>query len=427
MRDQISQASQLLRQFKGDSYVFGVDCFDKLGPLAAGMGKRAAVIAGGAGKGWGEAVRGRAMAELRAAGVEVVGSVIDGARPNSPREDVVRIAEAIGRARPEFIIAIGGGSVIDAAKAAAALATLEASHATLDQFFGTGQVSRLLANTRKKLPPMLAVQLASASAAHLTKYANVTDLAAAQKKLIVDDALTPARALFDYSATDSMPPDFTADGAMDGLAHCLEVFLGAKPPALDRIAPAALLGIELILSHVRSAVADGGDLSARQALGLGTDLGGYCIMLGGTSGGHLTSFSLVDVLSHGRACAIMNPYYTAFFAPAVGPQLEQLAEMLARLGIIRPPTHPSPQELGRAVAEGLLAVNRSLGIPTRLADVHGCTAEHMRRALSAARDPQLEMKLRNMPIPMSAGDVDRLMAPILQAAWSGDLSLVPKL
>ena len=54
---------------------------------------------------------------------------------------------------------------------------------------------------------------------------------------------------------------------------------------------------------------------------MGTDLGGYAIMIGGTSGAHLSGFSLVDVLSHGRACALMNPYYTVFFAPAVQEQL----------------------------------------------------------------------------------------------------------
>ena len=45
-------------------------------------------------------------------------------------------------------------------------------------------------------------------------------------------------------------------------------------------------------------------------------------MLGGTNGGHLTSFSLVDVLSHGRACAMTNPYYTVFFAPAIQQPLQ---------------------------------------------------------------------------------------------------------
>ncbi len=69
-------------------------------------------------------------------------------------------------------------------------------------------------------------------------------------------------------------------------------------------------------------------MAAREALCLATDLGGYAIMLGGTNGGHLTSFSLVDILTHGRACALMNPYYTVFFAPAVEGPLQHRGQDL---------------------------------------------------------------------------------------------------
>ena len=68
-------------------------------------------------------------------------------------------------------------------------------------------------------------------------------------------------------------------------------------------------------------LADPDELSAREALGLGTDLGGYAIMVGGTNGPHLNSFSFVDVLAHGRACAILLPYYTVLLAPAIERQL----------------------------------------------------------------------------------------------------------
>jgi alcohol dehydrogenase len=64
---------------------------------------------------------------------------------------------------------------------------------------------------------------------------------------------------------------------------------------------AAELGIELIVAGLVTAKKDASSREARTLLGLGTDLGGYAIMIGGTSGAHLTSFSLVDVLSHGRA------------------------------------------------------------------------------------------------------------------------------
>ncbi|MDH5687130.1 MAG: hypothetical protein OEZ48_04635, partial [Candidatus Bathyarchaeota archaeon] len=58
----------------------------------------------------------------------------------------------------------------------------------------------------------------------------------------------------------------------------------------------------------------------------------------------------------------------------------------------------------------------------------GATDEHIQRMIAAAKDPQLKMKLQNMPIPMNAeaGDVERLMKPTLEAAYDGDISLIPE-
>jgi alcohol dehydrogenase len=60
-------------------------------------------------------------------------------------------------------------------------------------------------------------------------------------------------------------------------------------------------------------------------------------------------------------------------------------------------------------------------VPTRLADVPGFTDAHIVRALAAAKDPQLKMKLENMPVPLMAEMVDDYMGPVLRAAKSGDL------
>ena len=129
----------------------------------------------------------------------------------------------------------------------------------------------------------------------------------------MDEAITPPKALFDYTLTRTMPTDLTLDGAFDGMAHCLEVFYGATPSNFTRLQRIVETGLELVIGSIEKAAIDGGDIQAREAIGLGTDLGGYAIMLGGTSGPHLTSFSLVDILSHGRACAIMTPYFLVFF------------------------------------------------------------------------------------------------------------------
>jgi alcohol dehydrogenase len=231
------------------------------------------------------------------------------------------LAEEISKTRPDVVVAVGGGSGIDAAKAATVLDGLGGD---LEDYFGVGKVTEKLHAEGKILTPVIAVQTASSSAAHLTKYSNITDIRTAQKKLIVDDAIVPPKSLFDYQVTRTMPPDFTLDGAFDGMSHSLEVFFGATPKTYDRIVKIAETSIELVISGIENAVKDGNNLKARENLGLGTDLGGYAIMIGGTNGAHLTSFSLVDILSHGRACAIMNPYYTVFFGPAIQPQLKIL-------------------------------------------------------------------------------------------------------
>jgi alcohol dehydrogenase len=288
-----------------------------------------------------------------------------------------------------------------------------------------GKVSEKLRAEGKALIPVVAVQTASSSAAHLTKYSNITDIQTAQKKLIIDDAIVPPKSLFDYQITRTMPLDFTLDGAFDGMAHSLEVFFGARKETYDRISQIAEISIELVISGLEDAVKDGDDLEAREILGLGTDLGGYAIMVGGTNGAHLTSFSLVDILSHGRACAIMNPYYTVFFGPAIQPQLQILGQIYAKYSLIEKPLSGlEPVELAKTVAKGMMNLAQRVGFPTKLEEIKGFSQAHIQRALKAAKNPQLEMKLKNMPVPLNRDKIDEYMGPVLKAAATGDLSLI---
>jgi alcohol dehydrogenase class IV len=173
------------------------------------------------------------------------------------------------------------------------------------------------------------------------------------------------------------------------------------------------------------AVADPDDLDAREALGLATDLGGYAIMIGGTNGAHLTSFSLVDVLSHGRACAILNPYYTVFFASAILKQLKKLIELFCKYDLSQNDSlEGEGVKLGRTVAQGLITLSRRVGYPTTLAEIDGLTSAHITKALRAAKDPQLSSKLQNMPVPMTSETVDKYMRPVLESALTGDFTLI---
>ncbi len=418
------RAFALLKEFKKEKYAFGSGVLDEAtGRFAAEFGKKALFV-GPLSSGWFSPIRGRIVASLKKAGVEVVEEV-PSAAPNAPIEDVYRIHSRIVAGKPDVLVVADSGSGIDAVKASAVLATLGGSRPDIEPFFGVGQVTEARRKSNRALMPVVAVMMASSSGAHLTKYSNITDPVAGQKKLIVDEAIIPPRAVFDYDVTATQPMSLTLDGGLDGIAHCLEVYFGAASATRDKARQVAELGVELVIRGLVEAKNDAASREARTLLGLGTDLGGYAIMIGGTSGAHLSSFSLVDVLSHGRACALMNPYYTVFFAPAVQEQLRVIGRIYRKYGFLEgDPASLSGRELGMAVAGAMVNFSRFLDFPTRLSDVKGVGREHIERCLTAAKNPQLDMKLRNMPVPLHAGLVDRYMGPILEAAWTGEFGKI---
>ena len=297
---------------------------------------------------------------------------------------------------------------------------------SIDDYFGTGIVTETLAKKGKSLTPHVAIQTVASSAAHLTKYSNITDISTGQKKLIVDEAIVPALPVFDYEVTYNAPRSLTSDGALDGIAHSLEVLYGAAgKPYCKKMEEVAGVCISLVVKYLPRVIGNPQDKEAREALCLATDLGGYAIMIGGTNGGHLTSFSLVDVLSHGRACAIMNPYYTVFFAPAIEKPLKLVGNIFKEAGLTSANINSmSGRELGIAVAEAMFELARRIDFPLHLSEVKGFSQEHIDRALKAARNPQLKMKLQNMPVPLTAEMVDEYMKPILEAALDGNLTLI---
>jgi alcohol dehydrogenase len=417
---QFNQAQTLLSEFKGDTYLHGVGILRQTGNFCKPLGRRAAIV----GARFNESADyiKTVSASLIDAGIEIIAD-IPGARPNAPREDLFRITEAIKKKQPDMLISFGGGSTIDATKAANVLATLGGD---IDIYFGTGKVSEKLAENGMSLLPHLAIQTAASSGAHLTKYTNITDISTGQKKLIVDEAIVPDRCVFDYEVTFRAPKVLTLDGAIDGFSHSLEVLYGAvNNPNYPQIEKIASESIRLIVEYLPILAEKPEDPVAREAVALGTDLGGYIIMCGGTNGAHLTSFSLVDILSHGRACGMMNPYYTVFFAPEIERALIMVGEIFNAAGYSNIPVHSKKgRELGLAVAQAMLLFSEKIGLPTTLQEIPGFEQKHIERALNAAKDPQLKMKLENMPVALTVDTVDRYMKPILNAAQSGDLSLI---
>ena len=364
---------------------------------------------------------------------------ITGADPNSPQEDVYRISNEIAKNRPDVIIAFGGGSTIDAVKAASVLAAYTPDQVMdcfgvsipeadkLDSFYGENKVTAIAEMTGVYPIPLIAIQTVASSAAHLSKYANITNMSLGQKKLIIDKLIIPKKAIFDFRLTLNTSKFLTCDGAMDGICHLWEVFIGAgKKEYYPKTKELALIGISLIVENIQKVIADPNDIEAREALCYATDLGGYAIMTGGTNGGHLGSFSLVDMVPHGRACAILNPYYMVLFANSIREQLLCMGEILKKAGFItKTYENFEGRFLGEVVADGFLRFLGSIDYPTNLYEI-GVTNLHLRKMVTAAKDPELVSKLINMPIPLNPdkGDIETYMRPVLRAAHVGDFSLI---
>ena len=428
MSELFLKSTKLLSGWKGEKYVFGRGVLPEIGKLAAKFGKNALVVCNASySKSVGETV----VEALKKAGVSLVlDSLVPGAGPNAPRADVYRIESYILHYKPDMIIAIGGGSNIDACKASNFLASLGREVTPeIDHWFGTGIVSEALNKTGKKLLPVIAVMTAASSGAHLTKYSNITDPVKGQKKLIVDDSIVPPSALFDYDVTASQPVSLTIDGALDAIAHCFEVFTGLPKDApsekFDLLAEITEAAMELSVQYTPRVIKDPGDMEARQAIGMASDLGGYAIMVGGTHGPHMTSFSLIDCAGHGTACGLMNPYYAVFFAQAIKKQLILAGNILKKYGYISEDlANLKGRELGIAFAKGMIAFGKKIQAPTTLSELPNWKDSYIDKILTAAKDPQLDMKLKNMPVPLAAATVDEYMGPIIRSAVNGDLSII---
>lgn len=352
-----------------------------------------------------------------------------GSRENSPIEDVYRMAKSIEEYAPDVVISFGGGSTIDAVKGSIVVSTLQAGKNfsyDVEPFFGTGIVQSELEKHNKKLTPHVAIQTLSGSAAHLTKYSNISNFTTNQKKLIIDEIIIPEYPVFDYAITKSAPLTTTLDGAFDSFSHLTETLYGAtKKETYQKHEKIAVLGTEFILNSLPAMLNHLENIEAREELGLASDLGGYAISIGTTNGGHLTSFSLIDILSHGRACAIMGCYFSVLFANALTTPLKAIANVFNKYGYLSQNyTKYNGRDLALSLSEAIFSFSHKLGFPHSLSEVTGFTDEHVKRIINNAKNPQLKSKLEAMPVPILAEQVDDLFGSILEGAVSGNVDSV---
>ena len=269
-------------------------------------------------------------------------------RPDPPAATVEAAAALYRRERCDSFVAVGGGSPMDTAKAAAALTARP--DRSLRQLAG-------LLKVRRRIPPFIAVPTTAGTGSETTIAAVVTG-EDHRKYAISDLCLIPRCAVLDPQLTVTLPPHITAETGMDALTHGVEAYLSRFYPTRESDAMAEQ-AVSAIFRTLERACANGDDLDARQTLLTASYQAGVAFTRAGVGNVHAIAHTLGGLygISHGLANAVLLPVVLRDYGAAVYPRLARLAELVGLAG-------GTDAQQANAFIDAIFAVNARLGIPT---------------------------------------------------------------
>ncbi|WBW98562.1 iron-containing alcohol dehydrogenase [Oceanirhabdus sp. W0125-5] len=318
-------------------------------------GKKAMVVTGGSSMqkfGFLEKVE----AYLKEAGMEV--AFIEGVEPDPSVETVFKGAEKMREFGPDWIVSIGGGSPIDAAKAMWIF--YEHPEKTFDDVKDPFTVPEL--RTKAKF---VAIPSTSGTATEVTAFSVITDYNKKIKYPLADYNLTPDIAIVDPEVASTMPPKLVAHTGMDAFTHALEAYVACNKSSFSD--PLAMEALEMVKESILKSYE--GDLKAKGEMHIAQCLAGMSFsnaLLGIThSMAHKTG--AVFNIPHGCANAIYLPSVVQFNAKECG---DRYAKVASRLGL----KGETQEELISSLVQFIRDLNKKLNIPASLKEF-GVTEE----------------------------------------------------
>ncbi|MBN1623704.1 MAG: iron-containing alcohol dehydrogenase [Clostridia bacterium] len=243
---------------------------------------------------------------------------------NNPTMENVAEGTAFGKKnKADFVIAIGGGSPMDAAKAIAALMTND-----IDPIDLIGNIP-----TNKSLP-LIAIPTTSGTGSEVTPYSVLTVPSMNTKKSFFSPSSFPVVAFADPSYTKSLTREITLDTAFDAFSHLLESYLSLKSTPLNDVV--AIEGIKAFASCMKALADDEVDDRIRSLLMYASCLGGIAITHTGTTLIHAMGYSLTYFkgLSHGRANTMLMGEYLGFNMEHEPEKIQNVLDILGFKSII---------------------------------------------------------------------------------------------
>ncbi len=383
--------------------LFGPGQRHALPAVAKRLGQRALIVTDA--RLAGDAVFLEMMAALREAGLSV--TVDASTLPDVPVSSAVAAAALHTGTGIDLVIAIGGGSCLDMAKCVALLLT----HGGKPQdYFGELLVSG-------PILPLIAVPTTAGTGSEVTPVAVLSDSERTLKVGISSPHLIPVTAICDPELTMTCPPGLTAIAGADALTHAIEAFTAIRRPLTPGLTQErvfvgknmasdqfALQAIRLLSEGLEAACTNGADAEARGKVMLGATFAGLAFGVAGTAAAHAIQYPIgaLTHTAHGTGVACLMPYVMAFNAPAIGPELAEIATAMG---------------LGHAdeVIPAIAGLFSRIGIPANLRDL-GLAEDQLDWV--AEQSLGIGRLMQNNPRPMTPDD----MRHLLRAAFVGDLA-----
>ena len=273
-------------------------------------------------------------------------------KANPTIENVQAGVEAYKAAGADYIIAIGGGSPMDTAKAIGIIIT-NPEFADVRSLEGT-------APTKNPCAPIIAVPTTAGTAAEVTINYVITDVEKRRKFVCVDAHDMPVCAVVDPEMMSSMPRGLTASTGMDALTHAIEGY--TTKAAWEMTDMFHLKAIELIAKNLRGAVA--GTPEGREGMALGQYIAGMGFSNVGLGIAHSMAHTLGAVYDtpHGVACAMMLPIVMEYNADCTGERYREIARAMGVEGV----DSMSQDEYRAAAINAVRKLSEDVGIPSKL-------------------------------------------------------------
>ena len=333
------------------------------------------------------------IAALKSSHAEFV--VFDEITPDAPIPLIERGIALYKAEGCDAIVAFGGGSVMDAAKAIGMSVSNKRHPRQLVGYF----------RGWRGPPPIYAVPTTAGTGSEVTVAAVISDTENHKKLVIADSRIVPRMAALDPELMAGLPQPITAATGMDALTHAVEAYIGNW--GTEFTDSMALAAVSMIYANLPLAYADGGNLAAREQMALASAYAGMAFTRANVGNVHAIAHQLGGRYHtpHGLANAIMLPPVLRFSAAAIEPKLAVLAR---RAGLAH--KGDSEAKLAQRFLDSVEAMNRQVGIPQHLETLREDDILALAKAACWEADT-------NYPVPrtMSINDCAALLREVLPA------------